>query len=122
MEVNIMDKLKKKKKMIKLDCEEGYQEFHTKFVKKQKRKSKETLYVIYWRYGTWTHQFCGVTNNFDQWLEEYNKERISIGEEPEDAFFFSVLEVPTTLFVESKKPSKWYGIENISDPCTFEFV
>jgi len=117
-----MDKLKKKKKMIKLDCEEGYQEFHTKFVKKQKRKSRETLYVIYWRYGNYTHQFCGVTNNFDQWLEEYNKERISIGEEPEDAFFFSVLEVPTTLFVESKKPSKWYGIENISDPCTFEFV
>jgi hypothetical protein len=122
MEVNIMDKLKKKKKMIKLDCEEGYQEFHTKFVKKQRRKSRETLYVIYWRYGNYTHQFCGVTNNFDQWLEEYNKERISIGEEPEDAFFFSVLEVPTTLFVESKKPSKWYGIENISDPCTFEFV
>ena len=35
-----MDKLKKKKKMIKLDCEEGYQEFHTKFVKKQKRSNQ----------------------------------------------------------------------------------
>ena len=61
-------------------------------------------------------------DSFDQWLEEYNKERISIGEEPEDAFFFSVLEVPTTLFVESKKPSKWNGLEKASDPCTFEFV
>tara|TARA_R110000782_G_scaffold72184_2_gene144624 strand:+ start:238 stop:591 length:354 start_codon:yes stop_codon:yes gene_type:complete len=100
-------KRKTKKKMIKLDCEEGYQEFHTKFVKKQKRKSKETLYVIYWRYGNWKHQFCGVTNNFDKWLEEYNKERISLDKwlEPESAYFFDVLEVPTTLFVESKKPS-----------------
>ena len=111
------------KKTSNLDCEEAYKEFHTKFVKKQKRKSRETLYVIYWRYGVWAYQFCGVTNNFDQWLEEYNKERISIGEEPEDAFFFSVLEVPTTLFVESKKPSKCIdGIEKASDPCTFEFV
>ena len=109
-------------KTSNLDREEAYKDFHTKFVKKQKRKSRETLYVIYWRYGVWKHQFCGVTNNFDQWLEEYNKERISIGEEPEDAFFFSVLEVPTTLFVESKKPSKVLGIEHADDPCTFEFV
>ena len=109
-------------KTSNLDREEAYKDFHTKFVKKQKRKSRETLYVIYWRYGVWKHQFCGVTNNFDQWLEEYNKERISIGEEPEDAFFFSVLEVPTTLFVESKKPSKVLGIEHAYDPCTFEFV
>ena len=94
-------------KTSNLDREEAYKDFHTKFVKKQKRKSRETLYVIYWRYGVWKHQFCGVTNNFDRWLEEYNKERISIGEEPEDAFFFSVLEVPTTLLWKAKNQARF---------------
>lgn len=61
------------------------------------------LFNIYYNYDN-SMTYEATTDNFNKWLEQYNKQRIADGNMPEDEDEFEVQEVGLILF---EKENKW---------------
>ena len=66
----------------------------------------ENLVAVYYNFEGRNYQpreLEGITNDFDKWLEEHNKERISDGEMEETSDEFDVEPISIIIYNKEKK-------------------